>query len=86
MLIGQFVRFYGPDWYANRAVWPTWDGIIPWGTFFVYLRTMWRVMALERVQKAQAGLHAVVLTTGGKSATTVADSMMRKWLREAQVD
>jgi hypothetical protein len=59
LCIAQFLRFYGPGlYYASH--WPTPSGTIPHRLFWVLLRRMWAVKALERVQHTRAARLARV--------------------------
>jgi hypothetical protein len=79
----QFLRFYGHGLYYSPALWDTWDHIIPWGLFYGALRDMHAVMALERLNVAQAVAQANALTSGDGPAIRSAQQLFRKWVKEA---
>jgi hypothetical protein len=83
VLKSQFVSFYGADYYENRRLWDTWDGVIPWQLFYARLVDMHSVLVLHRVNMAQAVSQANALTSGERRAMDVARDLLRKWVKLA---
>lgn len=63
-LIARFIRFYGMAAWANPS-YPTRDGIIPFGLFYLLLVAMANVSAAERYESYFAALLAGAMVHGG---------------------
>ena len=80
LAVAHFLRFYGAGALRGPG-WPTRDGVIPWGLFWLLYHQLRHVTALERLNEAQAVAQAIAMAFSGDKFQT--DTIMQQELLEA---
>ncbi len=75
----MFLARFGADWYQNDR-WDTRDGIVPYVTFYVWLRVNIALVHQERLEHALAATQAIGSTSTEKSHRE-AKKLARQWQR-----